>query len=78
MRVAEPRVTPPCAQVKGVTWHYKTWWEDGTVLISQKISPKQNGGRPITARRYVTAEGDLIVTQEWADGKVFTQRLVRA
>ena len=51
--------------------------EDATVLCSVKTSPKQNGGRPITARRYVTPEGALIVTQEWAAGKVFTQKLVR-
>lgn len=58
-------------------WHWKTWWEDGGVLCSEKTSPKQNGGRPIVVRRQITPEGGLVVAQEWAPGKVFTQKLVK-
>ena len=65
--------------VKGVTWHMKVYWDPKApgVLCTEKISPKQNGGRPITIRRWVDATG-LNVSQEWAPGKVFTQRCDRA
>lgn len=64
--------------VKGVTWHMKVYWDPKApgVLCTEKISPKQNGGRPITIRRWVDATG-LNVSQEWAPGKVFSQKCVR-
>ena len=45
--------------VKGVTWHMKVYWDPKApgVLCTEKISPKQNGGRPITIRRWVDATG---------------------
>ena len=64
--------------VKGVMWSTRVWWEAGGVLCSERRSSQQNKGRPITVRRWVERAGELVVTQEWAPGKVFTQRLVRA
>ena len=64
--------------VKGVVWSVRVWWEAGGVLCSEKVSSQQNKGRPITVRRWIDQTGELIVTQKWAPGKVFTQRLVRA
>ena len=75
------------ANVKGAMWSTRVWWEEGGVLCSEKRSNQQNKGRPIKVRRWVTQapaapgakpEPVLMVTQEWAPGKVFTQRLVRA
>jgi hypothetical protein len=79
--------------LEGVVWTTRVWWEDGCVLCSERRSADQNGGEPITVRRWIepseaTAGGGgggggreddcLVVTQQWAPGKVFTQRLSRA
>lgn len=66
------------ANVPGVVWKVRQWWESGGVLCSEKASASQNGGRPITCRRQTSQGGmRLVVTQEWAPGKVFTQTLQR-
>lgn len=79
--------------LEGVVWTMRVWWEDGSVLCSERRSAAQNGGNPITVRRWIEPSqaiaGDggggsgkeddcLVVAQQWAPGKVFTQRLSRA
>lgn len=62
--------------VPGVMWKVKAWWEDRGVLCTQRVAASQNGGRPIICRRTTSEDGRrLVVTQEWAPGKVFTQSL---
>ena len=68
------------ANVDGVMWQTRTWWEAGGVLCSERRSESQNDGRPITVRRAVHTTGstvELVVTQTWGPGKVFTQTLRR-
>ena len=77
-RGSEEVFTVMDANEQGIEWTWKNSWEADGTLCSERTCPSKNSGNPIVVRYVVDdASGELVVTQQWAPNRIFTQRLVK-
>lgn len=65
-----------------MTYAVQGFWEgegDTAKFVTRRVTPLLNEGKPNTMKRWVDpATGELVITQDWGTGKVFTARFERS